>query len=240
MSAYLDSGQGTYASQMLVSEKRLLKMPANLKFEEMASLPMALLTAYDAMVCHSPLPESGTLVVTAATGAVGIAAIQVARLKGLRVIATTRSEDKREFLKSLGAEVIVAESGSKLAEGLKKILGETPVDYVFDPIYGETASQLMPFLGFNGTYVVYGMLGGFESTLDSSILFQQSKMHGYIVLRNLGEPEDLQRVWNEIYPLIEAGEVTVPIARTFPLADVSKAHTAMEQHGHFGKLVLAG
>ena len=65
-------------------------------------------------------------------------------------------------------------------------------------------------------------------------------MHLSIVLRNLGEPDDLQRVWSEIYPLIEAGDISIPISKIFPLAEVSAAHEAMEQHGHFGKLVLAG
>lgn len=236
--AYLDEEQGCYAEKIAVARDKILKYPENLEFAEAAAVPMASLTAYDALINHSPLPESGTVVITACTGAVGIAAIQLARRKGLRVIGTTRRETQRAHIHSLGAEVAVAPDPFRLKEAIADLVKDEGVDYIFDPIGGETATQLISLLNFNGTYVIYGILSGGELKLPDNFLFSQVKAHGYIILRNLEDPKSLQAAWNEVLPLIETKEILIPVHKTFPLQDVAKAHEEMEDHPHWGKIVL--
>ncbi len=236
--AYLKPGQGTYASHIVIHENKALKIPSHLDFAQSAALPMALLTAYDAMVCHSPLPESGNIVVTACTGAVGIAAIQLARMKGLRVIGTTRDGSKADHIRQLGCDVVVGEAPSEVCEQITKRLGNAGVDYVFDPIQGPMAEALLDLVTWNGTYVVYGNLGGSKFQVSSDLIFSQHKIHGYVVLRNLVDTEELQSVWAEIYPLIEEKLIEISVAKTFPLSQAAEAHAAMEAHQYFGKLVI--
>ncbi|QPJ63500.1 MAG: zinc-binding alcohol dehydrogenase family protein [Candidatus Nitronauta litoralis] len=236
--SYLQAGQGTYASHILVDESKVLKIPAHLDFAQAASLPMALLTAYDAMVCHSPLPETGNIVVTACTGAVGIAAMQLARMKGLRVVGTTRDENKVDQVRALGCEVVVGKDPKEICEKVSSCLGDEGVNYVFDPVQGPLAESLLELMAMDGTYVVYGNLMGSGFSLSPTFLFQQTRVHGYVVLKNLADPEAMQEVWSEIYPLIEEKLIEVPVAKTIPFPDAGAAQATMEAHQHFGKIVM--
>ncbi len=238
VNAYLEAGQGTYASHIMVDENKVLKIPAYLDFAQAASLPMALLTAYDAMVCHSPLPEAGNVVVTACTGAVGIAAMQLARMKGLRVIGTTRDEKKADLVRGMGCEVVVGNDPQEICDKISRIFGEAGVDYVFDPVQGLLAESLLGLMGMNGTYVIYGNLFGDTFSVSPHLLFNQTKIHGYVVLGNLADAESMQAVWSEIFPLIEEKLIEIPVAKTFPFPDAGAAQEAMESHQHFGKIVM--
>lgn len=236
--AYFNPGQGAYAEKMAVDENRILRIPAGLGFAEAAALPMALLTAYDAMVRHSPLPESGNVVVTASTGAVGIAALLIARVKGLRALGTSRSEDKLDRVRQLGCEAVAASDPAELAKKVTECFGGAGPIYVFDPVQGRLAEELLSIMESNGTYVFYGNLGGDTFTLPPGFLFHQLRVHGYVVLANLADPEDLQEAWGELYPLVEENTIPIPVAKTFDFPDFEAAHRAMEQHAHFGKLVV--
>lgn len=238
VNAYLDAGQGAYAEKIVVEESKVLNLPSHLSFAQAAAAPMALLTAYDALIKHTPLPETGTLIVTACTGAVGIAALQIGKMKNLRVIGSTRSPDKAAKIEALGCEAVVAADAPELSAKLLELLDGAAVDYVFDPLQGAPAAALLPHLGFNGAYVVYGALAGRGFQVPESFLFQQVRIHGYVVLRNLADPARLQQIWAEIYPLLEDDAIRIPVAGTFPLLEAAAAHRAFESHTHFGKLVL--
>ena len=238
LSAYSDKGQGNYAGKIAVHENKVLPIPGNINLREAGALPTALLTAYDAMINHSPLPESGTVLITACTGAVGIAAMQVARIKGLRVIGTTRSPEKKADIENLGAQPVVEEDPDKLVEQILSLTGNQGVDYIFDPINGDTATRLLPLIKENGTFVCYGLLSGNRFSLDASFMFKQVRVHGYVVLNNLADSQALQKTWNQILPLLEDNAISIPVAKTFPLQEAAQAHKEFERHAHFGKLLL--
>lgn len=238
LSAYSETGQGNYAEKIAVHEDKILKLPGNINLAEAAALPTAILTAYDAMINHSPLPESGTVLITACTGAVGIAAMQVARIKGLRVIGTTRSPEKKTDIENLGAEPVVEADPDKLVGKILSLTGGEGVDYIFDPVNGETATRLLPLIKENGTFVCYGLLSGSRFSLDASLMFKQIKVHGYLILNNLADTQVLQKTWKEILPLLEDNAISIPAAKTFPLQEAAQAHKEFERHAHFGKLLL--
>lgn len=236
--AYMEHDQGNYAEKIAVSADKVLAIPGHMDFAEAASVPMALLTAYDALINHSPLPETGTVIVTACTGSVGIAAMQLAHRRGLRVIGTTRAESKKSLIASFGCEPVVYSDPIDLKERVLGKVGEGGVDYVFDSIGGATATQLLSLVNYNGTYTVYGSLDSSPLIPPSNLLFNQIKIHGYVVLRNLADPKKMQGVWSEVLPLLATKEVIIPVHKTFPFSKVAEAHGAMERHSHFGKLVL--
>ena len=238
INAYLAPGQGNYAEKIAVAEDKVLPLPGDISIVEAAALPMALLTAYDSLINHSPLPESGTILITACTGAVGIAALQIARLKGLRVIGTTRSVDKISAIEALGAEAVLAHDSADLCQKASEAAGEGGIDYVFDPLNGETASEILSMMNPDGTFVSYGLLDGDKFTVDTTLMFNQIKLHGYVVINNLADPKALQKTWKDILPLLRDKELSIPVAKTFPFQDVAKAHKYFESHTHFGKIVL--
>ncbi len=236
--AYLTAGQGNYAGKIAVAEDKVLTLPGDISMTDAAALPMAVLTAYDALINHSPIPESGTILITACTGSVGIAALQIARLKGLRVIATTRSAEKIPAIEEFGAEAILTDDAVDLCQKVSDAAGADGIDYVFDPISGDVASGLISMINPNGTFVSYGLLDGDRFTVDTNLLFNQIKVHGYVVINNLADTKALQKTWNDILPLVREKEIIVPVAKTFPFAEVVQAHKYFENHAHFGKIVL--
>jgi NADPH2:quinone reductase len=238
LDAYLENQQGNYSEKIAVAEGKVLKLPGDMSVIEAGALPTALLTAYDALINHSPLPESGTVLITACTGGVGIAALQVAALKGLRVIGSTRSENKVSKIEDLGVEAVVADYSTDLYQKVSDLVKGEGVDYIFDPLNGEIASDLLGLLKPNGTFVSYGFQTGDEFTVESSLIFNQIKIHGYSVLNNIAQPKILQKVWKDILPLLEEKEITVPIAKSFPFMEFSEAHKYFESHEHFGKIVI--
>ncbi len=234
--AYSVPSQGTYSEKIVVSENKVLPIPSQLRFSDAAALPVAWLTAYDALINCAPLPESGILVVTASTGAVGIAASQLGKIKGLRVISTTRSENMRPYISGLGVDAVVAEDSNKLKDEINKKTRGKGIDYIFDPISGKTATELISLLNSQGTYLCYGFLSDDKFTVPSSFLFNQNSIKGYVVLHSLQKPSDLQRVWKDLMPIVD--ETHIPVAKTFAFEDVQNAHQEMEKHGYFGKIVL--
>jgi NADPH:quinone reductase-like Zn-dependent oxidoreductase len=236
--AYLENQQGNYAEKIAVAENKILKLPGDMSIIEAGAHPSALLTAYDALINHSPLPESGTVLITACTGGVGIAALKIATLKGLRVIGTTRSEEKVTMIEDLGVQAVVANDSTDLYQKVSDIVGMDGVDYIFDSLNGDVATDLLGLLNPNGTFVSYGFQTGEEFTVDVSLIFNQIKIHGYGVLQSLAQPKSLQKVWKDILPLLEEKEISIPIAKTFPFQEVAEAHKYFESHEHFGKILL--
>jgi len=234
--AFQNPAQGTYAEKIAVSENKVLPLPPQFTYAQGAALPMAWLTAYDAMVQFAPLPEAGTVVVTACTGAVGLAAMKVARMKGLRVIGTTRADSKVETVRNLGFEIVAAADPKKLRQKLADKTKSRGIDYVFDPIAGETLTELIPLINLNGTYIVYGMLGGDAFSVPASFLFNQVSIRGYVVLASLADSAKLQRTWRELLPALE--DNALPVAKEFPFGAVRQAHEFMEAHDYVGKVVL--
>ena len=236
--AYLENQQGNYAEKIAVAEGKILKLPGDMSVTEAGALPTALLTAYDALINHSPLPESGTVLITACTGGVGVAALQIAALKGLRVIGSTRSEGKVSKVEALGVEAVVADDSTDLYQKVSDLVGGEGVDYIFDSLNGEVATDLLGLLNPNGTFVSYGFQTGDEFTVEASLIFNQIKIHGYTVLKNLAQTKALQKVWSDIMRLVQEKEISIPIAKTFPFSEVAQAHKYFEDHEHFGKIVL--
>ena len=236
--AYLKSGQGNYAEKIAVAEDKVLALPGDISITNAAALPMALLTAYDALINHSPIPESGTILITACTGSVGIAALQIAQLKGLRVIGTTRSAEKISAIEELGAEAVLSDDAVDLCQKVSEIAGADGIDYVFDALNGDVASDLISLINPNGTFVSYGMLEGDKFTVDTTLMFNQIKIHGYVVISNLADPKALQKTWNDILPLLIDKELSIPVSKTFPFADVAQAHKELDGHKHIGKIIL--
>jgi len=138
----------------------------------------------------------------------------------------------------LGAEAILSDDPVDLCQKVSEAAGADGIDYVFDPLNGDAASGLISLINPNGTFVSYGFLDGDKFTIDTNLLFNQIKVHGYVVINNMADSKTLQKTWNDILPLVSEKEIIVPVAKTFPFADVAQAHKYFESHAHFGKIVL--
>src|SRR5216110_672065 len=147
---------GGYAELVKAPATNILSLPEAIGFEAGAALPMAMLTAWHALVAQARLSPGQTVLVQAAGSGVGSAAIQIARLVGARIITTVGSDDKTEFARSLGAERVVNYRTHDFVEAVRKWTNKRGVDVVIEHIGGETFERLVLALTRLGTLVTIG------------------------------------------------------------------------------------
>lgn len=207
---------GTFAELVAAPVRTLARKPASLSFEEAAAVPLAGLTAYQA-IQRSGVREGQTVLVHAAAGGVGAFAVQIARALGARVIGTA-SERNHEFLRSLGAEPVAY--GDGLAD---RVRGLAPggVDVALDLVGGDAVATSAAVLAQGGTIA---------SITDATARTE----HGghYIWVRP--STADL----DALTELFDAGKLSVEVAQVFDLADTADAHRASESGHTRGKVVV--
>ncbi|MBF6048605.1 zinc-binding dehydrogenase [Streptomyces sp. NRRL B-1677] len=208
--------RGTFAEYVAAPVRTLARKPKNLTFEQAAGLPLAGLTAYQALVKALRLWEGETVLIHAASGGVGSMAVQVARHFGARVIGTA-GERNHEYLRSLGAEPVLY--GDGLAERVRALAPEG-VDSVLDLVGGD-ALTVSPGLLTHG--------GRLASVADPAVIGLGGR---YVFVRP--DRSDL----TALADLAENGKLTVEVAKTFPLERTADAHRLSEEGHTRGKIVV--
>ncbi|MEV4925141.1 NADP-dependent oxidoreductase [Streptomyces roseoverticillatus] len=208
--------RGTFAEYVAAPVRTLARKPKNLTFEQAAGLPLAGLTAYQALVKALRLWEGETVLIHAASGGVGTMAVQIARHFGARVIGTA-SERNHDYLRSLGAEPVLY--GDGLAERVRALAPEG-VDSVLD-LAGGDALTISPGLLAHG--------GRLASVADPAVLGLGGR---YVFVRP--DRSDL----TALSDLAENGKLTVEVAKTFPLERTAEAHRLSEEGHTRGKIVV--
>jgi NADPH2:quinone reductase len=225
-----DAGGG-YAQRVAIDDEWLFDLPDSATFEEGAAFLMAFLTSWIPLTVLAPVRPGSRVLVTAAAGATGSAAVQVGRLLGGEVVAVTGSADKLELARGLGAAETATYDG----------LGDVePVDVVFDLVGGELFESSLGRLRPLGVAVGIGFAGGLWRPLDPALLVGRNiGVHGFYLGRLMRHrPElvrtaaaDLLRLWGHglLHPVVGA---------TFPLERAAEAHSLVEGRRSTGKVVL--
>ncbi len=222
---------GGYAEQVAIDEEWLFDLPATASFEEGAAFLMAYLTAWIPLTRQVTIHSGARVLVHAAAGGVGSAAVIVARDLGAEVVATAGSEDKLALPLSLGASEAVTYDR----------LGEiAPVDVVFDPVGGQLFADSIGLLKPLGTAVAIGFAGGLWQKLDPALLVGRNVgVQGFYLGRLMQrEPGVVREAAHDLLGLWAAGQVRPIVGATFPLAEVAEAHRFVESRHSTGKVVL--
>lgn len=211
---------GTYADDVIVDDHLLAKKPENIGFDEAAAVPLAGLTAYQALFTHGHLKAGETVLIHAGAGGVGTYGIQLAKNAGAKVI-TTASASNINLLKELGADQVIDYRTTDFSEELRN------VDLVFDTMGGEIQEKSFKVLNQKGRLI--SIVSQPDLTLAQDILLAKS-----IWLNPNGE--QLQ----EIADLMTAGKVRSVIGAKFPLTalGIREAHLMSESHHAKGKIVI--
>ena len=218
--AYLSLGRaGAYAEYAIAKENEAAHMPKTLIHEEAAAVPLAALTAWQALLETAKLRDGQTVLIHGGSGGVGSFAVQIAKARGAKVSATA-SEANQQFLKELGADVTIDYRAQKFEEVAKN------VDVVLDTVAGETLKR---------SYGVVKKGGFIVSILDQPEKAELNK-RGIRGTAILVRPSGDQLA--EIAQLIDAKKVKPIVSQTFPLAGATKAHVAIETGHTRGKIVL--
>ena len=231
---------GAWAELFTAPASSLVPVPAELPDESAAQL-VAMPFSAVSLLEHLDLAPGEVLVQNAATGAVGRLVAQFARLRGIRVISLVRRGSGVEELAAQGIGDVVATDRENWQEQARALIGEARVAAGLDSVGGEAAGQVLSLLGDGGRLVVFGAMGGSTMALPSGpIIFRDLKVEGFWGSRVSAEmaPEVRRRLIGEIFSGLLSGEVTLPVAATFPLEEVVDAVAATLTDGRQGKVLL--
>jgi NADPH:quinone reductase-like Zn-dependent oxidoreductase len=222
---------GVLAEHKLFCERGLVRVPANLSFEEGATLPCAALTAWHAL--QSGNLTCGQSVLTLGTGGVSLFALQFARAGGVRVIATTGSEAKIERLHELGAgDVINYRTEPEWEKRVLELTGRRGVDLVVEVGGAGTLGKSLKAVRLGGQISLIGVLSGSTGEVNPlPAVMKYVRIQGiYVGSREMFEAMNRAIVLNDIHPVID---------RVFAFAEAKEAYRYLQSGAHFGKVVIA-
>jgi NADPH:quinone reductase-like Zn-dependent oxidoreductase len=222
---------GGYAELVAVPGVNLIPRPKNLNWVEAAALPLVTLTAWHMLVTQAKVQPGEDVLVHAAGSGVGSIGIQIAKLRGARVIATASSEDKLAKARELGADEGVNYSNDDWPRQVKRLTNGRGVDVVFEHTGAATWPGSILSLKKGGRLVTCGATSGFDARTDLRHVFYR---HLTILGSMMGSKADLLSAMK----FIESGQIRAVVDRVLPLDEARKAHELMEDRAQFGKLVL--
>lgn len=226
---------GTFAEQVSVPIESLVRVPAGWTAEQSAAAPLVYLTAHQALVQWGELPPSIVLI-TGATGGVGVAATQLARALGHTVVGLSRSREKSERLKKIGAAFVFNPTDVDWPAQLKAALGDRKVHLAIDNVGGPLFPQVIGTLGDRGRISVIGMLAGPVPNFNTaSMFFRRLKIGGVAV--GAYSADESQAAWKEIVKLLSKTGARPLIDSVHAFEQLPKAFIRLKE-GPMGKVLL--
>jgi NADPH2:quinone reductase len=231
-------GLGGYAEEMQVPAAALRMIPPGVGYAEAAGFTVAYLTAYVALVRRAKLEAGEWLLVHGAAGGVGLAAVDLGKHLGARVIATASTEAKRAFLKDYGADHVLEPQGFR--EQVKAITGGGGANVIYDPVGGDVFDESTRCIAFDGRITIIG----FTSGRIPSISVNMPLIKGYSILGvRAGEygrrfPEKGRQNMFAISKLLAEKKIRPHVHARFPLARAVDAMRTLEDRSVIGKVVI--
>jgi NADPH2:quinone reductase len=222
---------GGYAEWAAVDEAFLVPLPDRVSYSEGASFLMAFLTVWIPLTRQVRVDSGSTVLVHAAAGGVGSAAVQVARHLGATVVATAGSADKRRFAVELGAD-----EAWSYDEFDEKVRADVVVDPVGGPVFASSIRALRPL----GSLVAIGYAAGLWEQIDPALLVGRNvSVVGFYLGRLMGlRPDVVHDAIAELVELWEQGALRPVVGAEYPLEEAAEAHRLVEDRGNVGKVVL--
>ena len=224
-------GGGAQAELCVVHERMLMAVPDRIDWPEAGGFPEVFITAHDAVFTQAGLVAGERLLVHGAAGGVGTAAVQLGRAAGARVTATVRNHGHREAVAALGATVIDPEGFGD----------HGPFDVVLELVGAMNLAENLMSLETGGRIAVIGTGAGATAEINLGLLMmKRARIHGSTLRARPIELKAIatRAVERSALPALASGEITVPIADTFPLERVADAYDRFRAGGKLGKIVL--
>jgi len=223
---------GTHAEYVVVPEVNVHPAPAHLDGASAAALPLAFATAWRMIMSRAQARPGERMLIWGASAGVGCAAIQIGAAYGLETIATSRSADKLDVLRNLGATHVIDTSSQDAIEAVRDIVGGDGVELVFDHLGQESWKPSMTLLGKGGRLVTCGATTGAQPPAEITRLFWKGLS---VFGSTMATKEDVR----EMLRFVEVHRITPHVDRVFTIEQVAEAHTWMEAARQVGKIVLA-
>jgi NADPH2:quinone reductase len=236
---YTNAGEGSYCTHAAIPADRIVRVPASLSDERVASGFVRALTAQYLLKQIRPLKAGDRVLVHAAAGGVGQLLVQWAKRLGLQVIATVGSDSKAALAQELGADFVINYVTHDFKDEVERITGGAGVSVVFDSVGRDTFMGSLACLEPKGLVVNYGTASGqvegfaLQSLHAKSLSVCRPTLRTYVARRS-----DLLAMSDEAFSLLSDPTIRLDIAATLPLVEAAKAHRMLEERKTKGSIVL--
>jgi len=238
--AYVDSTPGAYAAERVIDATRVVKLPDSVPDEQAAAMMLKGLTAWFLLRrCHR-VRKGDFVVLHAATGGVGLIALQWATALGARVIAVVGSDAKAALARQHGAAEVIVSTRADLVARVRAITKKRGVPVVYDGVGKDTFYASLDCLRPRGLMVSYGNASGpvppippLELSRRGSLYLTRPTLFDYIAKKS-----ELVRGGGELFDIVGSGKVRIRIGQTYPLAEAARAHRDLEARRTTGSTLL--
>lgn len=229
---------GTFQTYVTAKAVSVARKPDNLSFAEAATIPITFMTAYYGL-CHlAQMKRGDRVLIHAATGGVGMAAVQLAQQAGAEIFATAGSLEKRTLLQSLGIKHVMNSRTLDFADEILSLTDGAGVDVVLNSLSGEFVDKNLMALGRNGRFIEIGKIGVWDTNQVSQARPDVSFFAFDLGQEGLQNPALIGEMFRQLMAEFEQGRMTPLPQRIFPIEEAPQAFRFMAQAKHIGKIVL--
>jgi len=231
---------GSFAEQVVCDEQSAISFPEGVDFVAAASFVMTHGTSYHALVGRGQLQPGETLLVLGASGGVGLAAVEIGKQLGARVIAAASSDEKLKACKQYGADELINYCTENLRDRIKEITGGKGVDIAYDPVGGELSEAALRSCGWRGRLLVVGFASGEipKAALNIPLLKGSSIIGVFFGDYMMREPDNYQRDLVTLFEWLAKGKLKPLIAGEYSLENGGNAIRALMERSVSGKVVI--
>jgi NADPH2:quinone reductase len=231
---------GTFAERIVVPELAVVKVPEKVGFETAAATLLTYTTTYHALVDRAALRPGETLLVLGAAGGVGIAAVEIGKALGARVIAAASSDEKVAFCKAHGADEVIQYGREDLKARAKALTGDRGVDVVYDPVGGPLAEAALRSIAWQGRYLVVGFASGEIPKIPLNLVLLKGcqivgVFWGSFAMR---DPAANRAHGEKLFSWVADGKLRPHLDRVLPFDRAREGLERLEQRQVMGKIVL--
>jgi NADPH2:quinone reductase len=231
-----DLANGTLAERQRIPADLLAPLPNGWTMAEGAAAPLAYMTAWRGLTAAGGLHSKHVVLVTGASGGVGCAAVQLAHAAGAKVVALSRSDQKRKRLLEIGADFVFPPDAADLKDQVANAIGRKGVDRVMETVGGAYLGKAVHLLGRGGVVAECGVLAGVEGPVPiPALMFKQATIVGILVSGY--SAADSQNAWAEVVETLARSHTKPIVDRIFPWTEYRAAFDAL-RGGPFGKIVV--
>lgn len=229
---------GGYAEKTCLAASEAMLLPANLSFDEGAAIPIPFYTAYRAVHHKAALKAGETVLISAGGGGVGVAAIQLAKLAGARVLTTVGSADKAERTRALGADVTINYKAQDFAAEVQKVTDGKGVNVIIENVASDNLAKDLAIIARDGRIIVIGTGTGKGPDGSFAVMHALMKDVNILGMSLVNAGPVIAEMATALTPLFAAGKLKSIISKSYPLADAQLALADLVAGRVFGKLVL--
>ena len=233
-------GLGGFAEFVCAAQAQVAPLPANVDMAVAAAFTLTYATSQHALIERGQLKAGETLLVLGAGGGVGLAAVELGKLAGARVIAAASSDEKLDAARRLGADALINYSKADLREAVRAATGDRGVDVVYDPVGGAHTAAALRALAWRGRLLVIGFASGEipQVPLNLLLLREASAVGVYWGEFAKREPAGNRRLLAQLFGWLAEGRLQPLVSRQYPLADTAQALNDLLARRAVGKLVI--